>query len=141
MCNSGKAWALPPPQPTSAVQSTTGMSFLAIQQSELDRLASDGVAGKDKRSLREIQEEEAALQAEADFLAWWTAEEERIRLETQTAETSGRAGGASRRRGKGKAGQEKERGPQDRSGLGTGSTPQVGSGTKRRPRKSGQKGS
>jgi len=38
---------------------------------------------KDKRSLREIQEEEHALQAEADFLIWWTAEEERVQQEAE----------------------------------------------------------
>ena len=37
----------------------------------------------DKRSLREIQEEEHALQAEADFLIWWTAEEERVQQEAE----------------------------------------------------------
>ncbi|KAG6862478.1 hypothetical protein C0995_000024 [Termitomyces sp. Mi166 len=140
---SGKAWALPPSQPTiSAVQPTTGMSFLAIQQLELDRLASDGAAGKDKRSLREIQEEEAALQAEADFLAWWTAEEERIKLERQAAEAAasgeGRTGEGSRRRGKGKVDQGKERRPREQ--LGSTSQAGGGGGAKRRPRKSGQKG-
>lgn len=36
---------------------------------------------KDKRSLRDIQEEERARQQEADFLKWWAAEEERVRFE------------------------------------------------------------
>lgn len=36
---------------------------------------------KDKRSLRDIQEEEKAHQQEADFLKWWAKEEERVRLE------------------------------------------------------------
>lgn len=36
---------------------------------------------KDKQSLRDIQEEEQARQQEADFLKWWAAEEERVRLE------------------------------------------------------------
>ena len=44
------------------------------------------VPPKDKRSLREIQEEEHALQAEADFLKWWTAEEERVQQEALALE-------------------------------------------------------
>lgn len=35
----------------------------------------------DKRSIIQIQEEERELQTEADFLKWWTAEEERVRDE------------------------------------------------------------
>jgi len=53
------------------------MSFLAIQHSQQAQVAPP----KDKHSLREIQEEEHALQAEADFLIWWTAEEDRIQQE------------------------------------------------------------
>jgi inhibitor of Bruton tyrosine kinase len=37
----------------------------------------------DKRSLLEIQEEEQARQAEDDFLKWWAAEEEQVKLEAQ----------------------------------------------------------
>ncbi|KAG5351469.1 hypothetical protein C0989_006387 [Termitomyces sp. Mn162] len=130
---SGKAWAVPRPTSeattASAVQSTSGMSFVAIQQLEMDRVALDGAAGgKDRRSLREIQEEEAALRAEADFLAWWTAEEERVRLETKAAEAAVSGDGRSKRRGKGKG-----RGMQEQSG----STSQAG-GAKRRPRRSEQ---
>lgn len=56
------------------------MSFVAIQQLQLEQ----GLpAGKDKRSLREIQEEEQAQQQEAGFLKWWAAEEERVRLEAE----------------------------------------------------------
>ena len=40
-----------------------------------------------KKSLREIQEEEQAKQAEEEFLRWWAEEEERIRLETMVAAT------------------------------------------------------
>jgi inhibitor of Bruton tyrosine kinase len=61
------------------------MSFVAIQQLQLEQVAGHS---KEKRSLREIQEEEKALQQEADFLAWWTAEEERIRLEAEIAAAS-----------------------------------------------------
>lgn len=56
------------------------MSFMAIQQLQLDQ----GFAPvNDKRSLREIQEEEQARQAEDDFLKWWAAEEERVKLELE----------------------------------------------------------
>jgi len=54
------------------------MSFVAIQYSQQEHLVSPA---KDKRSLREIQEEEQALEAEANFLKWWTAEEERVQEE------------------------------------------------------------
>ena len=55
------------------------MSFVAIQYSQQEQLASS--PAKDKRSLREIQEEEQALEAEANFLKWWTAEEKRVQEE------------------------------------------------------------
>lgn len=56
------------------------MSFIAIQQLQLDQ----GFAPiNDKRSLREIQEEEQARQAEDDFLRWWAVEEERVKLELE----------------------------------------------------------
>lgn len=38
---------------------------------------------KDKRSLREIQQEEQARQVEADFLKWWEEAEARVRLEAE----------------------------------------------------------
>lgn len=52
------------------------MTFVAIQDSQ-----KQDQPVKDVRSFREIQEEEQSLQLEADFLKWWTAEEERVRLE------------------------------------------------------------
>ncbi|KDR81018.1 hypothetical protein GALMADRAFT_241641 [Galerina marginata CBS 339.88] len=76
----GKVWNQPPTQPVAAPSPPTrGMSFVAIQHSQQEQV----VPVKDKRSLREIQEEERALQAEADFLKWWTAEEERVQQEAQ----------------------------------------------------------
>lgn len=53
------------------------MSFVAIQHLQQEQVA----PAKDRRSLREIQAEEHALQEEADFLKWWTAEEERVQQE------------------------------------------------------------
>lgn len=51
------------------------MSFVAIQQLQLEQ---DATPTKDKRSLKEIQEEE-------EFLKWWTAEEARLKAEEQSA--------------------------------------------------------
>ena len=77
----GAAWTLPSVEPVvEPTLSTTGRapSFVAIQQLQLDQ----GVGAiPDKRSLREIQEEERARQAEDDFLKWWAAEEERVQSE------------------------------------------------------------
>ncbi|KAF5316733.1 hypothetical protein D9619_006824 [Psilocybe cf. subviscida] len=79
----GKAWAQPTTQllPTPSVGPTRGISFVAIQHAQQEQT----MPVVDKRSLREIQEEEHALQEEADFLKWWTAEEERIRREEEQA--------------------------------------------------------
>ena len=72
-------WTHPTPEPAvSPSLPASVMSFVAIQYSQQEQLASPG---KDKRSLREIQEEEQALEAEANFLKWWTAEEERVQEE------------------------------------------------------------
>ncbi|KIL60845.1 hypothetical protein M378DRAFT_130290 [Amanita muscaria Koide BX008] len=105
---SSKAWALPavepvigtssPPLPSlpaaaaaaqvAATSSGGGCgvsSFVAIQQLQLEQ-ASAGLSSKDnKRSLREIQAEEETRQQEQDFLRWWAAEEERVRLESDAA--------------------------------------------------------
>jgi hypothetical protein len=78
---SGKAWNQLHAHQSSSVSSLTpGASFVAIQQLELEQVAG---YGESKRSFLEIQEEERALQQEAEFLAWWTAEEERIKLEAE----------------------------------------------------------
>jgi hypothetical protein len=37
----------------------------------------------EKRSLLEIQEEEQARRMEADFLRWWSAEEQRLKAEEE----------------------------------------------------------
>jgi inhibitor of Bruton tyrosine kinase len=57
-------------------------SFVAIQSlQEEEKLPK----GKQKQSLKEIQEEEQARAAEEDFLKWWAAEEERVRKEEEEA--------------------------------------------------------
>ncbi|KAH0836900.1 hypothetical protein J3R83DRAFT_8715 [Lanmaoa asiatica] len=74
----GGAWTLPPVQPIAAPTELQGTTSTP----------------KDKRSLRDIQEEERARQQEADFLKWWAAEEERVRLETlEQGQGQGRAMG------------------------------------------------
>jgi hypothetical protein len=55
------------------------ISFTEIQQLQ----SQPNTAATERRSLRDIQAEEAELQAEVDFMKWWTAEEERIRLENE----------------------------------------------------------
>lgn len=80
-----KAWTQPPPPPRpppatatpAPAEPTRGMSFVAIQHLQQEQVT----PVRDRRSLREIQEEEHALQEEADFLKWWTAEEERVQQE------------------------------------------------------------
>ena len=82
--SSGKAWSQLPIQPSATASSLApGMSFVAIQQLQIEQ---DAEHVRDKRSLLEIQEEEKALQQETEFLAWWTAEEERIKLEGESAQ-------------------------------------------------------
>ena len=55
--------------------------------------------------LKEIQEEEQARQVEEDFLKWWTAEEERVKLEEQAALAAVQT--PPRNQGKGKKGKGK----------------------------------
>ncbi|KAH9169421.1 hypothetical protein EDB89DRAFT_1888857 [Lactarius sanguifluus] len=81
----GKAWTLPSAEPVSR-QSSSGapVSFAEIQQLQ----SRPAQAANELRSLRDIQAEEAELQAEAEFMKWWTAEEERIRLENEAVAAS-----------------------------------------------------
>ena len=69
---------------------TSGLSFVAIQQMQLDQ---GPTAVVDKRSIIQIQEEEQALQAEADFMKWWHAEEERVKQEEAQIATLTRGDG------------------------------------------------
>ncbi|KAJ3814922.1 hypothetical protein F5876DRAFT_31863 [Lentinula aff. lateritia] len=82
-----KAWVSTPvhePLPPSITNSNLkGVSFVAIQQLQLEQGTSNI---NDKRSLLEIQQEEQAKREEEDFLKWWNAEEERVRLETEAIE-------------------------------------------------------
>ncbi|KAG5636401.1 hypothetical protein H0H81_008175 [Sphagnurus paluster] len=101
----GKAWTQPPasaPTPAGPAGGTR-MSFTAIQELERAQEELLGEAGRERRTLREIQEEEQGLRAEAEFLAWWNAEEERVRLEAIVAE-------AEREKGERKASGRQKRG-------------------------------
>ncbi|KAG2363543.1 hypothetical protein BDR07DRAFT_1403884 [Suillus spraguei] len=82
--NTGAAWTLPPVQPVvqSSVAESSSLSFAEIQQLQL---LQGMPAPKDKRSLVEIQEEERAIQQEADFMKWWAAEEARTQAEAHRA--------------------------------------------------------
>lgn len=82
--NTGAAWTLPPVQPVvqSSVAESSSLSFAEIQQLQL---LQGMPAPKDKRSLVEIQEEERAIQLEADFMKWWAAEEARTQAEAHRA--------------------------------------------------------
>ncbi|KAI9440915.1 hypothetical protein H4582DRAFT_1811180 [Lactarius indigo] len=67
-------------------QSSTGapVSFAEIQQLQ----SRPTQVANERRSLKDIQAEEAELQAEVEFMKWWTAEEERIRLENEAVAAS-----------------------------------------------------
>jgi hypothetical protein len=78
---SGNAW-LPPAEPMSQ---RAPISFAEIQQLQS---RPHTMTKEERPSLRDIQTEEAELQAEAEFMKWWTAEEERIRLENEAIAAS-----------------------------------------------------
>lgn len=61
----------------------------------------------------EIQEEEQARQAEADFMIWWAAEEERVRFETESVPPPPRPSKSPRKskKPKGKGAQERPEAP------------------------------
>ncbi|KAG0701289.1 hypothetical protein DFH29DRAFT_927750 [Suillus ampliporus] len=87
--NTGAAWTLPPVQPV--VQPSVASSSLSFAEIQQLQLLQDMPAPKDKRSLVEIQEEERAVQLEADFMKWWAAEEARMQAEAYRASEALRA--------------------------------------------------
>lgn len=92
---SGSVWTLPPVQPVVQPSApTSGISLVAIQQLELEQ---HNAPIKDKRSLKEIQEEERARQQEEDFLKWWAAEEARLQAEEQSVLDAAAAPSKSKR--------------------------------------------
>lgn len=111
MRSGGKPWANTSGNPISDGQSSHGRitSFAAIQSlQEEEKLPK----GKQKQSLKEIQEEEQARAAEEDFLRWWAVEEERVRKEEEEAvrvaislaEGESKSGGTGKRRHHGRGG-------------------------------------
>lgn len=107
------AWSTPstfiPPPPISVSPVAQGLSLLAIQQQE--REATEALARKPAKSLREIQEEEQeAEQArvqEEEFMRWWQEEEARIAKESgqgQMQAPNGRGRGRGGRGGKARGG-------------------------------------
>jgi inhibitor of Bruton tyrosine kinase len=92
------AWVTPPPvtpSPPSA-SGVSALSFTLIQQQQQEQPSKKGKA---KQSLLDIQQEEADQQAEIDFMKWWTAEEERLRLESMASNAGGPASPSDRGRG------------------------------------------
>ena len=75
-------WTLPSVEPVCQPSSSVPISFAEIQQLQ-SQPSNTTINAKERRSLRDIQAEEADLQAEAEFMKWWTAEEERVRLENE----------------------------------------------------------
>ena len=78
----GRAWTLAPVQPVvqPTTSATPALSFAEIQRLQREQ---DVVPVRDKRSLKEIQDEERERQQEDDFMRWWAAEEERVRQEQE----------------------------------------------------------
>ncbi|KAF9517081.1 hypothetical protein BS47DRAFT_1390126 [Hydnum rufescens UP504] len=100
------AWTTPPPVAPSP-PSTSGVStpsFTLIQQQQQEQLSKKGKA---KQSLLDIQQEEADQQAEIDFMKWWTAEEERLRLESVASNVGGPSSPSDRGRGGRRGGKSK----------------------------------
>jgi len=62
----------------------SGVSLVAIQQQQQDQISAKNA----KHSLIDIQREEEARHTEEEFMRWWNAEEERLRLEQATLEAA-----------------------------------------------------
>ncbi|KZV60410.1 hypothetical protein PENSPDRAFT_659569 [Peniophora sp. CONT] len=123
----GRAWTLAPVRPVvePTPSATQSRSFAEIQRLQREQ---DTVPVRDKRTLKEIQDEERERQQETDFMRWWAAEEERVRQEQeadaraiQRAMDKGKKPGKPR--GK-KEGGAKEGTPRKPSGAKKGDAPQ-----------------
>ncbi|KIR59891.1 hypothetical protein I314_04326 [Cryptococcus bacillisporus CA1873] len=113
------AWSTPstfiPPPPISFSPVAQGLSLLTIQQQE--REATEALARKPAKSLREIQEEEQEAERarvqEEEFMRWWHEEEARIAKESgqgQMQAPNGRGRGRGGRGGKARGGGGRGRG-------------------------------
>ncbi|QRW02520.1 The BTB (BR-C, ttk and bab)/POZ (Pox virus and Zinc finger) domain [Ceratobasidium sp. AG-Ba] len=137
------AWTAPPPLPSPPAGPSGSVSFSAIQQQQHAQKTESG-AGKSKRSLKEIQEEERNRQeqaareaeevaAEFEFMQWWNAEEARVKKEMEAVASKG--GGKRRGRGGGGGGGDgggdgsgrRRRGKGQKGGGGNVGTPVAGS--------------
>ncbi|CAE6427565.1 unnamed protein product [Rhizoctonia solani] len=118
--NAADAWTAPPPPPlpSSPPGPSGALSFSEIQQQQHEQKVGSG-AGKSKKSLLEIQAEEAErarvvqeeelarareaeeLAAEIEFMRWWNAEEARVKKEMEGSKATGSSGGKNRRKGRG----------------------------------------
>ncbi|KAL0581915.1 hypothetical protein V5O48_000145 [Marasmius crinis-equi] len=144
--SNAQAWAAAPKQQPATV--TPGMSFVAIQQLDLEQGATNE---KDKRSLVDIQREEQERRQEEEFLRWWQAEEERVRMEAEALrlgeersrkETVKGGGKKPQRRPKGRAGpgSTKDNNGPAQPGL-SGNTSSQGKAGGPKPRKASNTGS
>jgi inhibitor of Bruton tyrosine kinase len=80
-------WTLPSVESVYQPSTSVPISFAEIQQLQ-SQPSNTTINTKERQSLKDIQAEEAELQAEAEFMKWWTAEEERIRLENEAMAAS-----------------------------------------------------
>ncbi|KIY50975.1 hypothetical protein FISHEDRAFT_38071 [Fistulina hepatica ATCC 64428] len=94
---SASAWTSPPAEPATR---TVGMSFAEIQQAQLHQRSASVVGPR--KSLREIQDEEWALQREAEFLKWWEEEERRVKEEMEAVVRQKEVEGTAAQRTRGK---------------------------------------
>ncbi|KAG2012110.1 ankyrin repeat domain-containing protein 28 [Coprinopsis cinerea AmutBmut pab1-1] len=134
----GKAWTAPPPEPVVVTTNSKAVSFAAIQEAQQTQHA----PVKDRRSLKEIQEEEEALQAEADFLKWWEAEENRVKEEMAALEKINQGGLTKGERGSGggRGGRGKGRGKSEHHRPRSGNKPPATGGSGGAPADAGEGG-
>ncbi|KAH7100947.1 hypothetical protein BKA62DRAFT_704588 [Auriculariales sp. MPI-PUGE-AT-0066] len=124
----GPAWTPMTAQPSEPVTAGVALPFAAIQQQERERLATP--SAKPKQNLREIQEEQARIEAEQrvaqreeeEFMRWWNEEEARVKLEEERqAQALARFGvGSDGNERGGKGGAVKKRSHKKKGGGGQG---------------------
>lgn len=110
------AWSTPstfiPPPPISVSPVAQGLSLLAIQEQE--REATEALARKPAKSLREIQEEEQEAERarvqEEEFMRWWHEEEARIAKESRQSQEGQGAVGNQQGQMQGQSGRGRGRG-------------------------------
>ncbi|KDQ06631.1 hypothetical protein BOTBODRAFT_245034 [Botryobasidium botryosum FD-172 SS1] len=98
-----EAWTAPPSALIRPSAHTPGVSLVAIQQQQQDQISMKNT----KHSLVDIQREEEARHAEEEFMKWWNAEEERLRLEKAALEATS----SVEKRGRRKVGNRRRPGP------------------------------